>query len=163
MSRWGVAAIAAGLAVVAIGSKAAAPAFTVKPGLWEMRVTSKMAGAGLPAGLGANTMNFKVCITPDDAKASWEDMVKHLNAMKDECTVSDLQESGGTYSFRTKCKSGMAGTMKGTIKYTTMEQSGEMSTGAGGQAMAFTYNNAARWVADVCPADSLGAPGSRTR
>lgn len=159
MSRSCVAAaVLAGVALLAASGTAAASTFAVKPGLWEMRVKSKMSGEGLPPGLGGTTTTFKVCITPEDAKASWKDMVRHMQGnTEDECTYSDLKESGGAYSFTTKCKSGMSGTMKGVIKSTTMEQSGDMVFREGGQSMVMNFTSSGRWVADTCPPGTMGA------
>src|SRR5690606_2852558 len=60
-------AVLAGLAAVAFSQPAAA--HSVKPGLWEMTINSKMAGGGLPAGMMPNTMKMKVCIQPEESKA----------------------------------------------------------------------------------------------
>lgn len=163
MSSSVVAAVVAGLVVVAAsGSAAAAP--SIKPGLWEMKVKTKMAAADLPPGLGENTTTVKFCVTPEQAKASWQDMVKQMQgAQQNECAISDLKESGGTYSFTTKCQSGMSGTMKGTITPTSMEQSGDMKFEGEGMDMKMTYANSGRWLADACPAGTLGAPSGKTR
>ena len=149
-------AVLAGVAAAVISSPLAAQ--SVKPGLWEMTIVSKMVGGGLPANAGANTMKMKLCIKPEDTKAGWQDMVKNMQPDDDgECTMSDLKESGGTYSYTTKCKSGMSGKMSGTISPTLMQQSGDMVFADASMNMKMTFNNTGKWLAPTCPPGTLGA------
>lgn len=149
--------IMAGLAAASVGTPAqAAPA--VKPGLWEMTFNSKMTGAELPPGAGSNSMTMKICIRPEHAKSNWQDMIKHMQGEgQNDCTISDMKESGGNYSFVTKCKSGMSGNMKGSIAPTTMKQSGDMTFADESTPMRMTFDQSGRWLADTCPP---GTPGS---
>lgn len=149
-------AVLAGLAAVAFSQPAAA--HSVKPGLWEMTINSKMAGGGLPAGMMPNTMKMKVCIQPEESKADLKDMLKAMQPGEaGDCTISDLKESGGSYSFTTQCKSGMSGKMSGRIAPTEMQQSGDMELAAGGRNMKVNFNNTGKWLADTCPPGTPGA------
>lgn len=153
--------VAAGLAVavfsiVAFSGPLAAQ--SVKPGLWEMTVATTMAGQGIPAGAGARTMKMNVCIKPEDAKGSWEDMAKTMQPGDNgECSVSDFKVSGQTYAFNTSCKSGMAGRITGKIGPEVMEQSGVMTLAEGGSTMKMNIQNKSRWMGSTCPPGTLGA------
>ena len=149
--------VLAGLAAASVALAAqAAPA--VKPGLWEMTFNSKMTGANLPPGAGSNSMTMKICIKPENAKADWQDMIKHMQGEgQNDCTISDMQESGGNYSFTTSCKSGMSGNMKGSYSPTTMTQSGDMTFADKNMPMKMTFNQSGRWLAEVCPPGTPGA------
>lgn len=153
--RSGVAAglVVAVFSVVAFSGPLAAQ--SVKPGLWEMTIASRMTGEGIPQGMGARTMKMNLCIKPEDAEGSWE---KLLKTMQDEdCTISNLKVTGQSYSYDTACKSGMKGQMAGKITPEAMEQTGDMVIAEGGSAMKMNFNNKSRWLANVCPPGTLGS------
>lgn len=154
--RAGQTGLAAGLALL-LASPAAAQ--SVKPGLWEMTMVSKMTGEGIPAGMGENTMKMNVCITPEDAKASWQELATSMQKeTKGECVVSDFKQmGGGAYSFSTKCKSGMSGRVTGKITSELMQQSGDMVLAGGSKPMRMVMNNTGRWKGSTCPPGTTGA------
>lgn len=146
----------AGLAAATFASPLAAQ--SVKPGLWEMTINSKMVGEGIPGNAAANAMKMKICIKPEESQAGWQDMVKNMQPGDgDDCTISDLKQSAGAYSFTTKCKSGMSGTMTGKISPTLMQQSGDMVFADESMNMKMQFNNTSRWLAASCPPGTLGA------
>ncbi|MCH8685321.1 DUF3617 domain-containing protein [Pedomonas mirosovicensis] len=163
MSSANVAAVVAGLVALGLaGGAAAGP--SVKPGLWEMTIKSKMSGGNLPPGMGENTMTIKFCVTPENATAAWEDMAKTMDMGEDgECAISDMKEANGTYSFSTKCTSGMSGTMTGKITPTSMEQSGDMAFADKTMNMKMSFTNLGKWVGPTCPAGTPGAPEKASR
>ena len=76
-------------------------------GLWETSVSTKMTGMDMPpalakmAGLGGQETKVQACITPE----SWHKIVSDSRQQKD-CTRTNEQYTGHTYSFDLSCKSG---------------------------------------------------------
>lgn len=136
----------------------AAPQF--KPGLWEQRVSMTMSGAGIPAGAGGGRdATVQICMQP--TKDSWQSMLRRMQEdSKGDCSMKDIKEAGGSFSFTMACKSGLTGQVKGTFTPTSIQQTGVMSMGGQGGAMQMNYTSAARWKADSCPE---GAPGAVRR
>ncbi|HEY4545562.1 MAG TPA: DUF3617 domain-containing protein [Pedomonas sp.] len=155
------AGVAAGLGVAVISAIAFSgpvAAQSVKPGLWEMTMATRMVGEGIPDGAGSRTMKMNLCIKPEDAKASWQDMAKTMQPGEDgDCTVSDFKASGQTYSFTTRCKSGMSGRMTGKITPEAMHQTGDMVFAEGGSTMKMNINNTSKWMGATCPPGTPGA------
>lgn len=154
--------LAAGIALLLAGPAAAQ---SVKPGLWEMTVVSKMAGEGLPPGMGEHTMKMNICITPEDARASWQELAASMQKETNgDCAATDFKQlGGGAYSFVTKCKSGMTGRVTGKITPESMQQSGDMVLAGGGKPMKMVVNNTSRWKAATCPPGTMGAGNRRSR
>ncbi len=59
----------------------------------------QMAGAGVALGTGGEGMSFRVCITPEDAKAG----PIREGQQEGECVYSRVQQKGNTWSGRVTC------------------------------------------------------------
>ncbi len=147
-----VAALALALAVLATPLAAQTP----KPGLWEMTIASKVSGDTVPQGHGGRTMKMLVCIHPEDVKGGLEQLAQNMQAGDEDCAVSDFKMSGQTYSFNTKCRSGMTGKMSGRVSDEAMEQTGDMEFAEGGSVMQMNMKNTSKWIGATCPPGMLG-------
>lgn len=115
----------------------------MNPGKWEINTRTEMAG------MPAQSMTHTQCITGKDLVPMDE------NANR-ECTVSDVQTSGDTVSWKIECGGqggGMAGT--GTITYNGDSMSGNMTMTISGTDMTVKNTISGKRIGD-CDDESSG-------
>lgn len=119
-------------AALVLSAAAGAASPNMKPGLWEIKVRTEMAG--VPMQMPAVTT--RQCIRK-------QDMVPQTNSSGQDCEVTEQHTTGDTMTWRIECKSSdMQGSGNGKITYhgTTFQGKVEMSMQQQGQQMTMTQH-----------------------
>jgi uncharacterized protein DUF3617 len=130
--------VAPAVAFVFVAS-APAGAVDMQEGLWE--ITTRMEMPGMPAGMGAHTV--QQCVTKQDTADPSRTMPKD-----DHCTLADFKTSGNTVTWSVVCKGEGDMTGTGSMTYRGSSYDGTMNVQMrqGGQTMAMTQHIAGRRI-----------------
>jgi hypothetical protein len=101
---------AAAAAALATAASAAGPfdqfKGKVKEGLYEYRIENDMSGvAGLPPGMGKQTMTLQQCVTDKDIGSGG---LGRKDTMPEGCEVRDFKMSGNSATYTMDCKGDLA-------------------------------------------------------
>lgn len=142
---------AAAAAVITVTSQAGiaqAPA-PMKPGLWEVTVTSDIAGMPVKQ----PPVTVRQCYRPEDVKDP-QRMVPRQADPNFKCDTRDYKLSGNTATWNLACSgNGMTMTGKGsmTMKGDSYSGTNSMDMNMSGKAMKMSQAMSGKWVGE-CPA-----------
>lgn len=122
-------------------STIAVAAVDMKPGLWEISVSTEMPG--MPP---MPPTKFQHCYQAGDMK----DPRKVIPEKDPSCKVSDVKESGHTVRWKVACSGHMPYTASGTLTYSGESYSGTstMTMNHGGKSMDMPQKMSGRRIGD---------------
>jgi hypothetical protein len=119
----------------------------VKPGLWQVTMTTIIEGMGSP-----QTRSYKSCLKKEDLnKYPFTDPDKN-------CTYKVVTSTGSTMEAHGSCAPGSEGAKVdfnlrlNALDTETVKGTGQMNMNFNGRAVNGTYSASAKWVAAACPA-----------
>lgn len=147
---------------------AALPALAAhgKVGLWNVTVTTNMAGMGMPdmsklppeaqaamrahgVTMNGNTINVQHCMTQTEVEASGPPPMRSMK----ECAMSNMKMGGNSFSADMTCHGQMNGTGHVDVTYDSPEHyvgKSTISATMEGHSMSSTTSFEGRWVSADC-------------
>jgi len=128
--------------------------FLVRPGMWEWRQETQVAGLPIRE---TNTE----CLRDEEAAMTLKGLAYDLD---EACTVADVTGGGGAYRFQLICGGDIPGAAAAELTHTmdTMTLSARGKARPFGLPVGFSMSAEARYVG-ACPAPSSGSGGTTNR
>ncbi len=172
MTKSKIFAVAFGLAAsAAVGARAAQPAFNVRPGLWEVRQTTRVTGAPpIPAGALARMTpeqraRLQAAIQAEAGRGVARivkrcvtlEQLRHIPdfGQGKNCKRTVLERSASEVALRIACKPNARETSSGAIHYQalnpeTLSGTGDVTFSNGIHATTIHIRLSARWLGPDC-------------
>jgi hypothetical protein len=176
MQRWQSLALGFGFAAAAVAARADAPAFDVKPGLWQMTMSGKASGALPipPEALKQMTPEQRASIEAAMARAASPHVIKSCVTAEQLARTPDFTHGGKagckqTVVTRTATEveihescGGPAGTMFGTFHFTALNRETIAGTTSvtqsnGDKTMSVRQQIGGKWLGSDCGAIKPGS------
>jgi len=126
---------------------AALTPLSVKTGVWQVTMTSKISSLPAP-----NTSTYKSCVKK-------EDLDKYpFNDPKDNCNWKVLNSSGSEMEATGTCKPEGMGNVNFTMKLVAsnsenVKGTGQLTLNGPSGTINGTYSGTAKWIGAMCPAN----------
>lgn len=123
-----------GAALLAVS--AAVQAADLMPGLWEITMVTRVAGA---EGYAPAPVSLSQCVTERDAQDPSRLIGGFSNPGATDCTYTEKSYSGSTFRFAMQCGGSLGLVSKGSVTFGPQQFNGNIDVSAdlGGQSTAF--------------------------
>ena len=118
----------------------------MKPGLYESKVDMEMSGmAGMPPGMGKQSMTHQHCITQKDIDDGGIAKNKRPGAKDSECEIKDVKMSGNTGTYKMVCPQ-MTSDAKITFTGNGYQMDMVSSMDQGGHKMTMKHHSESKYL-----------------